>query len=149
MPSTWLRRPVSTITASDVHELLAGLLAGGFARSIVTRMRVTLPALFEYAVSEHVAPANPVRSACMPVAVGLPARPRADTWKPEETSKAIQAQKRINPAMADVTEFLRPAAHVLGIDAHRGSLALLNTPAVLGFDFWERKRPRTASEKTR
>ena len=106
VPPTWLRRPVSTVTASEVHDLLAALLTEGFARSTVTRMRVTLSALFEYAVSEHVAPANPVRGARMPVVVGLPARPKADTWTPEEMSRTIDAQKRVNVAMAEVTEFL-------------------------------------------
>ena len=106
VPSTWLRRPASTIAASDVHDLLAGLLADGFARSTVTRMRVTLSALFEYAVSEHFAPANPVRGSRMPVVAGLPSRPKADTWTPEEMSKTIEAQRVVNPAMAEVTEFL-------------------------------------------
>lgn len=106
VPASWRRRPISTISASDVHDLLASLLAKGLARSTVARVRVTLSALFEYAVVEHMAPANPVRGGRMPVVVGLPTRPKADTWTPDELARTIEAQRLINPAMAEVTEFL-------------------------------------------
>ncbi|MCL2516398.1 MAG: tyrosine-type recombinase/integrase [Microbacteriaceae bacterium] len=106
VPVSWLRRPASTITGSDVHDCLADLLRRGLARSTVARTRVTLSALFEFAVSQHVAPSNPVRGVRMPVVVGLPPRPKADTWTPEEMRCTIAAQHEVNPSMAEVTEFL-------------------------------------------
>jgi integrase len=102
--AAWGSRPLSSIGASELLTFFTGQLAIK-ARSTVQRSRTSLSALFAYAVREKMLTRNPVAGVRLPPGKHQESD-EVDTFSDAELAHVLARQHRINPRMAEVTEFL-------------------------------------------
>ncbi|MFH8251483.1 tyrosine-type recombinase/integrase [Microbacterium sp. B2969] len=105
-PASWARMPIGTISESDVLNHLTEQLRTK-AHSTVSRARTTLSALFQFTVREKMRLRNPVRDVPMPSGEQHQhVHDEINAFTEAELADTLEAQRKLNPAMAEVTEFL-------------------------------------------
>lgn len=119
MPATLGNRPIAAVRDADLNALYAQMLAGGKARTSVTRFRGMLSSMFTWCVSEGLIGENPVRGSRVP-------KGRGEDKRHEVYPFTLEGLRRVCDALEAEDPMQGRYARVLGLTGLRwGELCAL------------------------
>lgn len=102
LPAWLLVRRIDSVRQTDIERVLTGHSAGGTAE----RVRITLGALFAWAVREGMVPTSPVAGVRVSRSVGAPPRSMSPWPSWAALDVTVTAMRAHSPALADVVAVL-------------------------------------------